>query len=67
MNQREDRGNVEIRREEMAANHQTISITVSGLAELAHSEYQVRERKHEGENLVGWQGGFLNLLLFSGW
>ena len=28
-------------REEMAANHQTISITVSGLAELAHSEYQV--------------------------
>ena len=26
----------------MAANHQTISITVSGLAELAHSEYQVR-------------------------
>ena len=30
-------------REEMAANHQTISITVSGLAELAHSEYQVGE------------------------
>ena len=27
----------------MAANHQTISITVSGLAELAHSEYQVGE------------------------
>ena len=54
-------------REEMAANHQTISITVSGLAELAHSEYQVRERKHVGEIMVGWQGGFLNLLLFSGW
>ena len=33
---------VDIMREEMAANHQTISITVSGLAELAHSEYQVR-------------------------
>lgn len=32
-------------REEMAANHQTISITVSGLAELAHSEYQVRIRE----------------------
>ena len=37
-----EEGNVETMREEMTANHQTISITVSGLAELAHSEYQVR-------------------------
>ena len=54
---REEEGNVVTMREEMAANHQTISITVSGLAELAHSEYQVR--KHGSEIMVGWQGGCL--------
>ena len=51
-------------REEMAANHQTISITVSGLAELAHSEYQVRARTckvNDGWTMAGW---LFNLVVF---
>ena len=54
---REEEGNVVTMREEMAANHQTISITVSGLAELAHSEYQLREKTWN----YGWVARWLSV------
>ena len=38
-------------------NHQTIAITVTGLAELAHSEYQVR--------LLKWQCHKILLVIVS--
>jgi len=56
-------------REEMAANHQTISITVSGLAELAHSEYQAGDYENaEKHSMQLWRQDPTNtgiLLLLS--